>query len=100
MTGTRRNISECGTLTLFYQKKKKRLILIHVCQTLQHVTILDYLDFAIFFFLKSIKMSIQRRKKHNRSNERRKLKREEALKELEVLEKNCQNLVIPNNFFK
>lgn len=45
-------------------------------------------------------MSIQRRKKHNRSNERRKLKREEALKELEVLEKNCQNLVIPNNFFK
>ncbi|CAG8703280.1 23206_t:CDS:10 [Rhizophagus irregularis] len=37
-------------------------------------------------------MSIQRRKKHNRSNERRKLKREEALKELEVLEKNCQNL--------
>ncbi|CAB5217278.1 unnamed protein product [Rhizophagus irregularis] len=37
-------------------------------------------------------MSIQRRKKHNRSNERRKLKHEEALKELEVLEKNCQNL--------
>lgn len=45
-------------------------------------------------------MPIQRRKKPNRSNEYRKLKREQALKELEDLEEICQNLVIPYNFFK
>ncbi|RIA99079.1 P-loop containing nucleoside triphosphate hydrolase protein [Glomus cerebriforme] len=37
-------------------------------------------------------MSVQHRKKSNRSNEYRKLKREQALKELEVLEARCQDL--------
>ncbi|GES88917.1 DEAD-domain-containing protein [Rhizophagus clarus] len=43
-------------------------------------------------------MPIQRRKKPNRSNEYRKIKREQELKGLEVLEKNCQNLPLNSEY--